>query len=93
MKNPVRHILDRCHTGFTVGQKCRLSLFAGLYLVMPLDLIPDPLIGFGQLDDIGVLVLLVKVLLSPTLRVKRANVAGRGEVVADVRVRPEGDAR
>jgi uncharacterized membrane protein YkvA (DUF1232 family) len=34
-----------------------IPLGAALYVVLPTDLVPDILLGFGQLDDLGVLVL------------------------------------
>lgn len=39
--------------------KFAVPLFALLYLVSPLDPIPDFLIGIGQVDDLGVVIALV----------------------------------
>ncbi len=38
--------------------KNAIPAFAALYLVSPIDLIPDFLIGLGQVDDLGILVAL-----------------------------------
>lgn len=38
--------------------KYALPVFAALYLVSPLDPIPDFLLGIGQVDDLGILVAL-----------------------------------
>lgn len=37
--------------------KVSIPLVVGLYFVSPIDLIPDFLLGLGQLDDIGVILL------------------------------------
>ena len=33
------------------------ALLVGVYIIFPLDLIPDPLLGLGQLDDVAVILL------------------------------------
>jgi uncharacterized membrane protein YkvA (DUF1232 family) len=40
-----------------------LPLLAALYLIFPLDFIPDVLPGLGQLDDLGVVVLALDLFL------------------------------
>jgi uncharacterized membrane protein YkvA (DUF1232 family) len=44
-----------------------------LYLLFPIDFIPDPMLGLGQLDDIGVILLGLKLFieLSPQEVVRR----------------------
>jgi uncharacterized membrane protein YkvA (DUF1232 family) len=44
----------------------KLVLIAGLlYFVVPLDLIPDfPLVGIGQIDDIGVLIVATRTFIA-----------------------------
>jgi uncharacterized membrane protein YkvA (DUF1232 family) len=41
-----------------------IPLGALLYVVLPTDLIPDVLFGFGQLDDLGVLLLALRMFIS-----------------------------
>lgn len=67
MPNPVSNILKQCQSGFTLGKKGLLSLGIGLYLVSPIDLIPEPLLPFGVMDDLVALFVLLRVWLSPTL--------------------------
>ena len=49
--------------------KLAVPLLAALYLISPIDLLPDLLIGIGQVDDLGVigLALLVMTRLVPRL--------------------------
>ncbi len=51
-----------------------------LYLLSPVDVIPDVLLGFGQLDDAAVLLLLsqLMVMLAPDDIVARYQQAARG---------------
>jgi uncharacterized membrane protein YkvA (DUF1232 family) len=37
-----------------------VPFFALLYIISPIDFVPDPILGLGQLDDLGVLLLGVK---------------------------------
>ncbi len=41
-----------------------LPLIGLVYLISPVDIIPDVFVGFGQLDDIAVIMLLAKLLIS-----------------------------
>jgi uncharacterized membrane protein YkvA (DUF1232 family) len=41
-----------------------IPLGAVLYVLLPTDLIPDVLFGFGQLDDLGVLLLALRMFIS-----------------------------
>ncbi len=41
-----------------------LPVAAVLYLLSPIDLIPDMVIGLGQLDDLGILILGIKSFIS-----------------------------
>jgi len=51
-----------------------------LYLLLPIDIVPDPVLGFGQLDDLAVLLLSVKLFveLSPPGVVQRLRDELRG---------------
>ena len=62
MPNPLQPLLDRCSRGFTIRQKCCWTVIAVVYVICPIDLMP-----LIPIDDWGVLILLGKVLLSPTL--------------------------
>ena len=42
-----------------VWMKAALPTIAGIYLVVPIDLIPDFILGFGQLDDLSVIGILL----------------------------------
>lgn len=71
------------------------------YLLWPVDLLPDPLLGLGQLDDVAVILLGLKlfVALCPQMLVRRHRgaeeggaPAGKGDVVdATYRVLDERD--
>jgi len=41
-----------------------LPLIGLIYLISPIDLLPDPILGLGQLDDVAVLLLLSQLLVS-----------------------------
>jgi uncharacterized membrane protein YkvA (DUF1232 family) len=49
-----------------------VPILAALYLVSPLDFIPDVLLGIGQLDDLGVVVLALELFLRLCPRRARA---------------------
>lgn len=70
MRNPLRPVLDRIALGFTLPQKLGLTALVVLYVISPIDLIPDVLIGLGWCDDAFIINLLRKVWMSPTLRSK-----------------------
>ncbi|HEY80492.1 MAG TPA: DUF1232 domain-containing protein, partial [Caldilineae bacterium] len=55
-----------------------------IYLISPVDVIPDVLLGFGQLDDAAVLLLLSQliVMLAPADIVARYQQAARGAAPA-----------
>lgn len=54
--------------GFTIGQKLGWTLLTAIYAVWPIDVLPDPILIIGQLDDLTALVMLVLVWLSPVKR-------------------------
>lgn len=64
---PIRRLFDECESGFTVARKVKLTLLLGLYLVSPIDLLPEFIPFFGLIDDGIALVLLLRVWVSPTL--------------------------
>lgn len=67
MSNPTKDILESCKTGFTAGKKVRITLCILAYLLSPIDLIPEPLLPFGVMDDLFAIFLMLRVLLAPTL--------------------------
>lgn len=60
---------------------------AAAYLLLPIDLMPDLLPGLGQLDDLAVIALAIKMFIdmSPTWLVQwhRDNLAGRATKATD----------
>ena len=60
-----------------------------LYVLFPIDLIPDPILGLGQLDDLAVILIGLKlfIALSPQGSVQRY----RDELVGDAPPEPEGE--
>jgi hypothetical protein len=67
MKNPAQALLSRCNVGFYLWQKLALTGLTVLYVLSPVDPVPDPIIILGQLDDVYVIYLLIRVWRSPTL--------------------------
>ncbi len=67
MKHLIRALLGRCSVGFPLWQKVALTGAAIVYVVSPVDLLPDviPILCWG--DDAYVIYLLVQVWRSPTL--------------------------
>jgi uncharacterized membrane protein YkvA (DUF1232 family) len=60
-----------------------------LYLISPIDLIPDPVLGLGQLDDLAILLLGFKVfveLCPPDVRERY-----REELAGGATLQPDGD--
>ena len=41
-----------------------LPLIGLIYLIFPIDILPDPILGLGQLDDVAILLLLSQLLIS-----------------------------
>ena len=69
-----------------------------LYILSPLDLLPDPILGLGQLDDLGALMLGVKLFkeMCPREIVREhlermASMAGSYRVVEEERAPPSLD--
>ncbi len=75
MPTPLQPLFDRCSRGFTIRQKCGMTAIAVVYVISPIDLMP-----FIPIDDLGVLILLGKILLSPTL--PRSGSGNEGATVA-----------
>ncbi len=67
MKGPYRMLWDRCARGFTLRQKFAIVVLGIVYVVSPVDLIPDFIPVLGQLDDIAALALVARAMLAPTL--------------------------
>lgn len=67
MSNPVKTIFDECRIGFIIGRKIKLTLIGIAYVLSPLDVLPDPFIPVGLVDDLVVIYLVVKVWRSPTI--------------------------
>ena len=57
---------------------------AVLYLFMPLDLLPDALLGLGQIDDLGLLLIGAKVFIEmvPDYLVEEHRLELEGKIVA-----------
>ena len=60
--NPIRSLIDRARLVARLMRDPRVPLYlkalpigAVLYVIFPLDLLPDLALGLGQLDDLGVL--------------------------------------
>jgi uncharacterized membrane protein YkvA (DUF1232 family) len=60
-----------------------------LYVISPIDFVPDPVLGLGQLDDLAVLLIGLKLFieLSPSVIVQRY----RDELAGDTPPEPEGE--
>ena len=71
-----------------------IPLAALAYVVIPADIVPDVLIGLGQTDDVGVLLLSLKLFidLCPSEIVQR-HLAEMTSVEAEYRVVPEDQPR
>jgi uncharacterized membrane protein YkvA (DUF1232 family) len=64
----VSNILARCDAGFPLWQKLGLTALWAVYLVWPLDVLPDVFLPIGLGDEALLFYLLVRVWLSPTRR-------------------------
>lgn len=62
--------------GFTMGKKLLITMGGVLYLLSPIDLVPELVPVLGVVDDLGMLVLLFKVWTSPTIT-RASQSAGR----------------
>jgi uncharacterized membrane protein YkvA (DUF1232 family) len=62
------------HTPF----RDKLMMVLGVvYIVSPIDIIPDYIVGFGELDDLGVLIATVRLFIGAYNRyVKRNRIVG-----------------
>ncbi len=58
-----------------------IPFVALLYLIFPIDLLPDPVLGLGQLDDLAIVLLGLKLFrdLSPSAVVREHEAALAGE--------------
>ncbi len=65
--NPIQSLLNRCSRGFTLPQKLLISVLVFIYILSPIDVLPDfiPVLGWG--DDLYALYLAIRVWSSPTL--------------------------
>ena len=58
-----------------LSKKTKLAfLGAGLYIILPVDLIPDFIVGFGQVDDLAVATYLLKCLYADLKKPKKADI-------------------
>ncbi len=65
---PIRRMFDQCDIGFTLPRKIGITLVALVYIVSPLDVLPDPLLPpLTLIDDVTAVVLMFRVWCSPTL--------------------------
>ena len=67
MANPAKRLLDGCRYGYRLSQKLGYTALGLLYIVSPIDVIPDLIVLFGQCDDFFVIYLLIRIWMSPTL--------------------------
>lgn len=58
-----------------------IPLVALLYVVSPIDIVPDAVLGLGQLDDIAVLVIALRLFLSLSNKEPAARKSDAGEQV------------
>ncbi len=55
-----------------LSKKTKFALLgAGLYIIMPVDVIPDFFVGFGQVDDLAVATYLIKCLYEDLKKPKK----------------------
>lgn len=70
MLSMVRAYVKKQYTDVPL-QTILFSVGAIIYIVYPFDFIPDYVIGFGQMDDIAILALLLKVIFPELQRYKK----------------------
>ena len=57
-----------------LSKKTKVALLgAGLYVIIPLDLIPDFIVGFGQVDDLDVSNILAQMLIRRFEKIKKSE--------------------
>lgn len=49
-----------------------IPVAAALYIVLPVDLLPDPVLGLGQIDDLIVLLMALKVFVDQAMAARNA---------------------
>lgn len=76
MIKPIQALYARIALGFTRPQKIAITIAAIVYVVSPLDCIPDLILGLGWIDDAFVINLVRKVWMSPTLPPKSGGGSG-----------------
>jgi uncharacterized membrane protein YkvA (DUF1232 family) len=67
MSNPFRKVLDQCAIGFPLWQKWLMTGAVAIYVVSPVDALPDVIPPITWLDDLFMVYVLVRVWRSPTL--------------------------
>ena len=59
-----------------LSKKTKFALLgAGLYIIMPVDVIPDFFVGFGQVDDLAVATYLIKCLYEDLKKPKKTSLS------------------
>jgi uncharacterized membrane protein YkvA (DUF1232 family) len=72
--------------------KVLLPVLALVYLISPIDLIPDMILGLGQVDDLGVIAVLGYLLVSYVRRAGWATIFENGPVANARRESPKNDS-
>jgi uncharacterized membrane protein YkvA (DUF1232 family) len=80
---PVRRLFEQCEIGFTLGRKLKLTGLLMLYLIFPIDLIPEFIPVLGLMDDLVALALLIRVWCSPVLKHDPAHSTASQAVIRD----------
>lgn len=66
-----------------------IPIIAILYALSPIDVIPDVFVGLGQLDDVGIILLALKLFMSlaqPRIMPGSVNKSGDEKLASDQRV-------